>query len=84
MDFGKAARAKHFNEQVSYTAAPRNAYRSAPRASEKQKIFVQSLLRRLGKREYTEPELDRLTMAQVDRLISTLLPLTKTSQNNSP
>lgn len=77
MDYDKAARAEHFRQQMIYVAAPRGAYRSTPRASEKQKIFVQSLLRRLGRREYTESELNSLTMAQVDRLISTLLPLTK-------
>lgn len=76
-DWDKAKRTEHFRQQTSYTAAPRGAHRHTPKASEKQKIFVQSLLRRHGKREWSEPELEGMTMAQADRLISSLLPLAK-------
>lgn len=74
MDHSKRNRAEHFRAGLAYVAGPSGAHRYTPKATEKQKIFVQSLLRRHGKREWTEAELAGMTMAQADRLISSLMP----------
>lgn len=70
MSMGKESRSNDFRRQAR-AGAP-SVYASFRKASDYQLNYIQGLLRKAGRREHTEQELQDLTVFQASRLIEFL------------